>query len=69
MILRFGLRRGLALRHVGDCVRHRFWGVRAAHFLAIPLLAAPAAALRVNDAGSSATAAFVVLQGVSPVGE
>jgi hypothetical protein len=36
---------------------------REAHFLAIPLLTAPAAALSVNDAGSGATAAFIVLHG------
>lgn len=40
---------------------------RAAHFLAIPLLTTPAKALRVDDACSGATAAFVFLHGESPI--
>lgn len=42
-------------------VLHNSCGVRVTHLLAIPLLTAPAATLRINDAGSGATAAFVVL--------
>jgi hypothetical protein len=38
-------------------------GCRAAHFLAIPLLPTPTEALRVDDAGSSAAAALIVLHG------
>lgn len=40
--------------------RHSSRNGRVTHLLAIPLLTAPAAALRINDAGSGATAAFVV---------
>ena len=42
---------------------------RVAHLRSIPLLAAPAASLVVNDAGASAAAAFVVLHGLYFLGQ
>lgn len=47
------LKRGRVSRH----------GHRHAHFFTVPLLAAPAVALGVDDAGAGAAAAFVVLHG------
>ena len=54
----FGLRRLGGWLRGGRCSRHRH---RHAHFFAVPLLAAPAVALGVDDAGAGAAAAFVVL--------
>jgi hypothetical protein len=36
---------------------------RSAHFFAVPLLAAPAQALGINDAGPGSAAAFIFLHG------
>jgi hypothetical protein len=43
-----------------DILRRKLWRGEA-HFFAIPHLATPAGALRINDAGACSTAAFVIL--------